>query len=128
MSKSNIALRVAMNSIVGAIIYSIVTAILNTINLSSQDNNGFILTSVAALAILLWLVPFVFNKHPGEETLLSIILAFPAGLIIVSLINTLFNINLPILQFGEFAVGSLQFVLALTSYILADLIYLKIKK
>lgn len=110
--------RVTFNVIIAAIIFGILNAIM-----SAFEESSILVSSALSLAVLLWLVPFVLNKHPGEETLLSLVIALPVGITIVNLIGGLFNVELPALNVSEMSIFSIPFVLAVTSYFIADWIF-----
>ncbi|MHA1329752.1 MAG: hypothetical protein ACTSR2_01620 [Candidatus Hodarchaeales archaeon] len=82
---------------------------------------GVVLSTIASLAVLLFVVPAVLEMHPGEETLMSLIVALPVGFTLLSLLEAL-GISLPALPVSEVALGSMSLVLVITSYYIADLI------
>lgn len=122
-----LAVRVSVNVVASAIILAVLTNLFASLS-NSIGRDSVLVSSVISLIVLLWLVPRTFKKHPGEETLLSFILALPVGFVIVNLINTIFRISLPIIDIGNVSFGSMQFILALTSYVIADTLYLKVTK
>lgn len=123
--KGKFALKVLLNVVIAGIIYSIATSIIG--NFAA---GGVILSSIISLAILLFAVPYVFEKHPGDEAqqLWEILLALPVGLVLVGVLNAMFGVTLPALTFNGFALGSLQLVYAFTAYIIADTITLQFIK
>jgi len=115
--------RVTVNLIVAGMIFSVVAGFL-----AGFEAQGVLISSLVSLGVLLWAVPFVLKQRPGQETFLSLLLAIPVGLVMVNLVEGFFGVTLPILAISDVSLFSVAFVLAFTSYILADLIFIQVSK
>ena len=111
--------RVLFNVVVAAFLLSFIGDFLIGLNET--------LGAIISLAVILFLVPMILQKRPGQETMLSFILAIPAGVAVVTLLNSLFNITLPTLDTATGILSS-GFVFLIGAYFLADLTYISIFK
>lgn len=84
---------------------------------------GETMGAIISLAIILFLVPMILQMRPGQETMISFIMAVPAGVAVVTLLNSLFNITIPILDTSAGILSS-GFVFLIGAYFIADIGYI----
>lgn len=120
INKGKFALRVVVNSVIAAILFSLVTGILGGIT-----KTGAVFSALVSLAVMLFGVPKLFEIHPGEEyeTIVGFVFSIPVASLLVGLVNSLSEVKIPVLEIGGFGIGSVNLVWAIASYTVADLIY-----
>ena len=110
------AFRLLFNVVVAAFIVSLVGKLL-------LDQNATVV-SVVSLVILLFIVPMILQKRPGQETFLSFILAVPAGVAMLNLLIEFFpNVDFPVIDTTT-SLLSPAFAFMIGAYFLADLAFI----
>lgn len=120
VEKGKLIARIAINTVIAAFLYGIISNLLNNIT----GVGGLVLSAVISLAVLVFIVPWILELHPGKEyeTLTSLVFSIPVGMTLIAAINGLFNVSLPILAISDMAIGSVSLVIAMTCFVVADLI------
>lgn len=118
IKKGKFALKVLVNIIIAGVIYSIANTII-----SNLTAGGVILSTIVSLAILLFIVPYIFQIHKGNESeqFLSLIVGLPVGFALLTLLGS-WGVKLPALPLEPLVLGSASIVYMLTSYFAADAI------
>ena len=120
MAKKNnfkFAGRALFNVVVAGLILSLVSGLL--------AGFGSFINLLISAGIIMVAIPMILKKRKGPETVTSLVLALPLGVILVGLVSAI-GINLPTLALGQ--IGTVTFALAFASYFLADLLYLTLFK
>ncbi len=119
MAKKNLgkfAFRILFNIVVTAVILSVLGSFL--------VNQSVIVSSVITLAILIFIVPMIFKKRQGQESMMALALAIPVGVVMLNLLTEFFpSITFPILD-TSVGVLSPEFGLLIGAYFLADLAFI----
>lgn len=116
--------RAGFNVVVAGIFFGIFMAFLGGLTAG-----GIILSEVIALFVLVMVVPQIFRIRKGQETLMALVLGIPIGLSVVSIVGTLFpNLIIPTIGVSGLAIGTFPFVIAITSYFLADWMFVQFFK
>jgi len=116
--------RLLINVIVGGLILMLASNLLDSITTSA----GAIISGIVTLLILLVVIPQIFAIRKGPELITDLILAIPAGLVMVSLVQEIFKVSfeIPALTTGDAGIFSLTMAMAVGSYFLADLIRVRV--
>ena len=76
------AVRLLINIVIAGINFTVATSLLNTVTTTA----GIIVSSMITLLVLIVVIPMIFQIRKGPETLVDLIIAIPAGLILVTLV------------------------------------------
>ena len=123
MKTGKLVFRAGFNVVIAGIIFGIVMSLLNGVQAF-----GVFVSQLVALTVLLLVVPKIWTMRKGKESLMVLILGLPLGLAVVGLVGALFPaLTIPTIGLGGLVIGSFTFVIAMTSYFLADWIGLQLK-
>ena len=113
------AFRLIFNVVVAAIILSLLTNVLG-------EFDNVIVSSLITMGILLFVVPMILQRRPGQETFLSFILAIPVGVVMLNLLTEFFpTITFRILD-TSIGILSPEFGFLIGAYFLADLAFISL--
>jgi len=115
--------RAGFNVVIAGIIFGLVISLLNGVQAT-----GVIISELVALVVLLVVVPQIWEMRKGPENLMNLVLGIPLGLAIVGLVGAIVpTLTIPTIGLSGLVIGSFPFVIAMTSYFLADWLGLQLK-
>ncbi len=110
------AFRILFNIVVAAVILSVLGSFLVEQNV--------VVSSIITLVILIVIVPMIFKKRQGQESMMALALAIPAGVVMLNLLTEFFpTVAFPILD-TSVGVLSPEFGLLIGAYFLADFAFI----
>ena len=123
MKTGRLLTRAGFNVVVAGIIFGLFMSLIGGIQAT-----GVVISELVALVVLLMVVPQIWKMRKGPENLMALILGIPIGLAVVGLVGALFPaLTIPSIGLSGLVIGSFPFVIAMTSYFLADWIGLQFK-
>ena len=123
MKTGKLLARAGFNVVVAGLFFTLFMSLLGGL-----QTIGVLISEVIALVLLVLVIPQIWKMRKGPENLMILILGIPIGLAVVGIVGALFpNLTIPTIGLSGLTIGSFPFVIAMTSYFLADWIGLQFK-
>lgn len=115
--------RTGFNVVIAGLIFTLFMSFF-----SGLQTTGVLISEVVALIVLVLVIPQIWRMRKGVENLMILILGIPIGLAVVGIVGALFpTLTIPTIGLSGLTIGSFPFVIAMTSYFVADWIGLSLK-
>ena len=110
------AFRVLFNTIIAAVLLTVLGDFLL--------GQSILVSSVITLAILIIGIPMIMQKRQGQESMMALVVAIPAGVVMLNILTVFLpGIIFPILD-TSVGIFSAEFAILIGAYFLADIAFI----
>lgn len=122
MKTGQMVIRYTIDVVLAGIIFYLANMVVTAVG-----SLGIIISTLFTIVVAAYYVPFIQKLRPGRETFLDLIIGIVIGTSVLALMTALFGIALPAITIVG-GISLFGFLLAITSFWLADTIVLKVMK